>query len=76
MDSEKCLAPECGRDREIRGLCTSCYHTANRMIRNGEATETELINKGLLLPANPGGRPASNPLRRAVESGTRSADGK
>lgn len=28
----KCLTPECGGMRSVRGLCQACYHSARRMI--------------------------------------------
>lgn len=46
----KCLVSACDRKATRRGLCDSCRAEANRMVKRGETTEQELIEKGLMLP--------------------------
>lgn len=50
---EVCLIEGCGRQAKTRGLCKSCYATADKMIRTSEVPSWEwLIEKGLARPAN------------------------
>ena len=59
---EVCLA--CGKKyqersgRPVRGLHNACWTKIKRMMEAGDATEDDLINRGMLLPAQPGGRKA------------------
>ena len=48
MRAAKCLA--CDRAAKIRGLCSSDYQAALRLVRLGKTTEAELISIGLILP--------------------------
>jgi len=50
MTTENCLTKGCERERGTRGLCTSCYSTARIMMKNGLATEQQIIAKGMMLP--------------------------
>ncbi len=57
--------PACDREPEIRGICTQCYQSTSRMVRNGKANWPELEARGLVLPAAPGKPPT--PARQAIE---------
>lgn len=58
----KCLAPECERNPSRRGLCNTHRVYAKRLVKMGKASETNLINRGLLLPRE-GGLKKKNPTR-------------
>ena len=49
----KCLAPECNNTSSRRGLCNTHRVYAKRLVKQGKASETNLINRGLLLPGDP-----------------------
>ncbi len=53
----KCL--RCKRVQFARGLCRSCYEAARHLMRSGQKTEAQLLEKGLILPAKRMGRPKS-----------------
>jgi len=60
-NTKRCLA--CGNSlgssgRIVRGLHFNCYRSVLRRIWNGEITDTECVNDGLLLPPSNGGRPS------------------
>ena len=40
----------CERTLYSRGLCQPCFATARRLIRLGQATEAELVERKLMLP--------------------------
>lgn len=40
----------CGREALSRGLCSSCYQSAIRVIKSGDATDEQLVERGLILP--------------------------
>lgn len=57
----KRICLDCGRavplnERYVRGLDAACGGVARNRIRKGEFTESELISKGLLAPAETGGK--------------------
>jgi hypothetical protein len=71
---EVCLA--CGKKytersgRPVRGLHNACWTKIKRMMEAGDATEDDLINRGMLLPAQPGGRKAEPfPYEQFLSSG-------
>lgn len=47
---DKCLTKNCQKEKGTRGLCTSCYATARVMMKNGEATEKQFVDRGMMLP--------------------------
>ncbi len=49
-DSIDCVYPDCTKVRQTRGLCFSHSASAGRLIRNGKATERDLMERGLMLP--------------------------
>lgn len=53
-------------NRYSRGLCRRCGDDARIVIRSGERTEQELIDKGLLLPRKGVGRPISSQFRKKL----------
>jgi len=64
----KCIVEGCGRKAQGRGLCCSCYNTANRNVKAGETTWQELEQYGLALPGGKGqARRGRNPLISALE---------
>ncbi|HAN97713.1 MAG TPA: hypothetical protein DCQ98_09915 [Planctomycetaceae bacterium] len=65
VQADQCLC--CERKRIARGLCSACYATALRVIRSGERTEQELIDRGLILPSKKIGRPRTNAFLLKVE---------
>lgn len=47
-----------GSDEQMRrGQCNACYQLTRIRIRSRDVTERQLIERGLLLPAQAGGRP-------------------
>lgn len=69
MDQGICL--KCGkkikRDQQARRYChESCYRTLMRRIQEGETTEDQLINDGILGPKITAGRPRK-PSRKDPE---------
>jgi hypothetical protein len=49
----RCVIKGCGREQVTRGLCSSCYQAARRLIRDGGVeTEKKLMDAGLLLPSS------------------------
>jgi len=44
-----CLFPECETHEHARGLCKLHYCSARRLLTRGEATEEDLISRGLML---------------------------
>lgn len=59
-----CIVPRCPRKQHARGLCSTCYRTAKRMIENGEVTEEQLIQRRLMLSKSKD----KSLLRKAVSS--------
>jgi hypothetical protein len=53
-----CLACEkpLGDSREVRGCHESCKKTVTDRIKEGEFSELEAVQKGLIMPAESGGR--------------------
>ncbi len=45
----KCLTPNCGKKPRTRGICNTCYITANRIVQLGKTTWEELEANGLCL---------------------------
>jgi len=68
--SATCLTPGCGRIAYSRGICQRCYACAKQMRQNGEATETELIDAGMMLPSR---LPSISPFRAAFLAKTAKA---
>ena len=50
MEVPKCLTKKCQNDAGTRGLCSPCYSTARIMMKTGQATEAQLISKGMMEP--------------------------
>ena len=63
-----CTIPSCNNARSRRGLCNTHRTYYKRMKRLGKANETNLINRGLLLPLdgkrNPSRKVKNLPIRR------------
>jgi len=49
MNPTDCVYPDCPKVRQTRGLCFSHSASAVRLIRNGQATERDLMERGLML---------------------------
>ncbi len=47
MGSINCLTPECKGAAKWKGLCTSCYSTAKKMVENGETSWGDLASMNL-----------------------------
>jgi len=45
-----CIINNCPSIATCRGLCGSCYNIARKMIADKEATDEELVKKGMMLP--------------------------
>lgn len=63
----RCIVKGCSKEVASRGLCAACRSAAARMIENGETTEEELIERGLMLPNRQGHRPDPAAIRVALE---------
>ena len=50
-----CVYPECPNSRRTRGLCHQHYQTMRSYVRAGNAEESDLETRGLLLPKGTGG---------------------
>lgn len=50
MKKDKCLVPNCPRDRYTRGLCHAHYVGAGKIVRDGLCTWEELEENGKSLP--------------------------
>ncbi len=51
METQKCLFPDCGRDRLGRGLCANHYSTAKRLVAQNKTTWEKMEKAGKTLPA-------------------------
>ena len=60
MDAARfCLVPDCGNTMRTRGLCHSHYQNCQRLLREGKASDADLVRRGLRTkPGAPGGSPA------------------
>ena len=47
---ELCITPDCGKKREWKGLCRSCYGQARHLIDKGKTTWEDLAEMGLIIP--------------------------
>ena len=54
-----CVYPGCVNTSRTRGQCHQHYQTARAYIRDGKATEADLLDRGLLLPKGTGGAKVS-----------------
>lgn len=63
---EKCIGGNCPNRQVSRGLCSRCLNWVRGEIQRGAVTETELIRRGLMLPAKKRGRVPSNGLAKAL----------
>jgi hypothetical protein len=61
--SKKCLTRGCSKKAASRGLCPSCYATANYDIEQGRTSWERLEAEGQSLPLI---RNRNNPMRRAL----------
>ena len=53
-----CLVPGCSNTRRTRGNCHSHYQNCQRMLRDGQADDADLVRRGLRTkPGEPGGSP-------------------
>ena len=53
MKNEKiCLIDDCTRVEKMRGLCSSCYQGARRVIKLGQTTWEELAERGMATVEN------------------------
>jgi hypothetical protein len=50
-----CVYPECPNSRRTRGLCHQHYQTMRSYVRDGRATEADLMRRGLLMEKGTGG---------------------
>ena len=46
----KCVTEGCGKERQWKGLCRSCYGQAKQLIEKKETTWDELAVMGLIIP--------------------------
>lgn len=51
MNTDTCLRPGCGKKALIRGLCTSCYQFARRLVESRKVTMERLEETGKILPS-------------------------
>lgn len=51
---------------KTRGLCPACYQASRRAIREGETTEAELKEMGLLLDRDAAGRKPRNEFLKRI----------
>lgn len=49
-----CITKECGKQAKTRGLCSSCYVSANGLVKKNKTTWEELKKMGMA--TNPKGR--------------------
>jgi hypothetical protein len=61
----ECLYPKCKNRPSRRGLCNTHRIEARRYIREGKTTETNLINRKLLLPKARGGSSSKSKNKKA-----------
>lgn len=47
---EKCLNPDCKRERRTRGLCNPCYVIALRLVSEGAVDWEQLEKAGKAIP--------------------------
>lgn len=52
-----CVYPGCKNTARTRGLCHGHYQTMRTYVRDGKATEADLIERKLLMPKGTGGSP-------------------
>lgn len=45
-----CLYPDCSKEAAARGLCRNHYEACARLLRKSRAVESDLIERGLMLP--------------------------
>lgn len=68
-EAGKCLVPNCAKPiRNQRGLCITHHSYAMNLMRRGEATEEDLIRRGLLRPKQIATKPTAAkrvPVKRA-----------
>ena len=48
--SQLCVTEGCGKERQWKGLCRSCYGQARRLIDENQTTWDELAIMGLIVP--------------------------
>jgi hypothetical protein len=53
-----CVYPLCVNTTRTRGLCHGHYQAMRAKVRNGQATESDLVTRALLMPKGVGGTPA------------------
>lgn len=71
-----CLVPGCSNTRRTRGLCHSHYQNCQRMLRDGQADDRDLVRRGLrTAPGEPGGSPTLKFAGFAAGSKVRGKDG-
>ncbi len=58
----------CGNPPVARGLCRTCRAASKAAILRGEVTEEQLIEDGLLLPPQNGGRKPNSGFARKLEA--------
>ncbi len=49
VEKAKCLRTDCERPSASRGLCLSCYHSAQRLVKEGRTTWDTLEKAGKVL---------------------------
>lgn len=59
FSSTKCMVPNCVRERKTRGLCSSCYQSALKLVKDGRTTWKGLEDAGKCLKASHAGRGSS-----------------
>jgi len=53
----RCIFPSCENTSRTRGLCHAHYQSMRAYVRAGNAVESDLEERGLLLPKGKGGSP-------------------
>ena len=56
----KCVYPGCPNTPRTRGLCHGHYQTMRSYVRDGKATEEDLMRRRLLLPKGEGSVPVAD----------------
>jgi hypothetical protein len=62
----KCRTTGCKNLRHARGLCQPCLREAQELIRQGEYTENELIDLGIIMPVGKPGRKRTGLVAKAL----------
>jgi hypothetical protein len=65
-EKKVCLSKGCEKKAKTRGLCPSCYNSANHIVKSGETSWDQLEEMGLSLPSS--GREIKSAFRLSFEA--------